>query len=113
MTVWVVPHVLWCLHRTPISVSDLLPTIARPLVAGAAAAAAAALVQHLAAPIQVPLVRLALAGTAMLAAYAWVLLFVMKQKVFYVDLLRGLMRARVIAAVEESPAGGASTVRTA
>jgi len=38
-------------------------------------------------------VRLAIAGAAMMAVYLWVLLFVMKQKDFYFDLLRGLMKS--------------------
>ena len=112
MTLWVVPHLLWCLHGTPVTVSDLLPTIARPLIAGIAAAAAGILVQHLSVPIQFSLLRIALAGTAMLAVYVCVLLFVMKQKEFYLDLVRGLMRNRVLAGMEDSPAGGAVTVRT-
>ena len=112
MTLWVVPHVLWCLHRTPITVSDLLPTIARPLIAGIAAATAGVLVQHLAVPIQFSLMRLGLAGTAMLAVYICVLLFVMKQKEFYLDLLRGLMRNRVFVDTEDSPAGGAAAAPT-
>ena len=112
MTLWVVPHVLWCLHRTPITVSDLLPTIARPLIAGIAAATAGVLVQHLAVPIQFSLMRLGLAGTAMLAVYICVLLFVMKQKEFYLDLLRGLMRNRVFVDTEDSPAGGAAPAPT-
>ena len=102
MTLWVVPHLLWCLHGTPVTVSDLLPTIARPLVAGIAAAAAGTLVQHLAVPIQLSLLRIALAGTAMLAVYVCVLLFVINQKEFYLDLVRGLMRNHVLAGIEET-----------
>lgn len=113
MSLWLVPHVLWCLHRTPISVRDLLPTIARPLVAGVAAAAAAAFVQYQVASIQFPLVRLALAGAAMLAVYAWVLLFVMKQRDFYIDLLRGLLRAREMVRIGAQSAGGPSTASAA
>ena len=112
MTLWVVPHSLWRLHGTPVTVSDLLPTIARPLIAGIAAAAAGTLVQHLAVPIQLSLLRIALAGTAMLAVYVCVLLFVMNQKEFYLDLVRGLMRNHVLAGIEDLPAGGAVTVRT-
>ena len=56
--------------------------------------------------------RLGLAGTAMLAVYICVLLFVMKQKEFYLDLLRGLMRNRVFVDTEDSPAGGAAPAPT-
>jgi PST family polysaccharide transporter len=88
LSLWVVPHVFWCLHGTSISVRDLLPTVGRPLFSGAAAAVVGIGIQYLAEPIPYPLVRLMLAGTAMLAVYVWALLFVMKQKSFYVDLLR-------------------------
>jgi PST family polysaccharide transporter len=88
LSLWVVPHVFWCLHGTSISVRDLLPTVGRPLFSGAAAAVVGIGIQYLADPIPYPLVRLMLAGTAMLAVYVWALLFVMKQKSFYVDLLR-------------------------
>lgn len=93
MTLWVIPHVLWSVHGTPVAAKDLLPAIFRPLAAGAAAAIAAGVVQHFAASIPYPLVRLALAGAAMFAVYAWALLFVMKQKEFYFDLLQGLRRS--------------------
>jgi hypothetical protein len=94
-------------------VRDLLPTSARPLVAGVAAAAAAAFFQYQVASIQFPLVRLALAGAAMLAVYAWVLLFVMKQRDFYIDLLRGLLRAREMVRIGAQSAGGPSTASAA
>jgi O-antigen/teichoic acid export membrane protein len=92
MSLWVVPHIFWCLHGTPISVRDLLPTVARPLFSSLAAVIVGLGIQYLVEPIPYALVRLALSGTAMLAVYAWALLFVMKQKAFYVDLLRASRR---------------------
>ena len=80
MTLWVVPHIVWCLYGTPITPGDLLSAIGRPLLSGAAAAVAALLVQHLAADIPYAFVRLALAGTAMATVYVTTLLFVMGQK---------------------------------
>jgi len=93
MTLWLVPHVMWCVHGTPVGFGDLMSAVARPLLSGVAAAAAALLVQHLAAPIPYPLVRLALAGAAMGLVYIATLVFVMRQKELYVDLLRGLKGA--------------------
>lgn len=93
MTLWLVPHILWCLHGTPIAPGDLLSAVGRPLLSGVAAASAALVVQHFAAPIPFPLVRLTLAGSAMLVVYLSALLFVMRQKDFYVDLLRALKGA--------------------
>lgn len=92
MTLWVVPHVLWCVHGTPVAARDLLPAVVRPLIAGILAGAAGALVAQYSEPIAYPLVRLALAGSAMLGVYAFTLLFVLKQKDFYFDLLQGLRR---------------------
>jgi O-antigen/teichoic acid export membrane protein len=92
MSLWMVPHAIWCVHRTPISLKDLLPSVARPMLSGTAAAVVGVGIQQLTEPIPYPLVRLALAGTAMLAVYAWALLFVMNQKSFYVDLLRSVRR---------------------
>ncbi len=93
MVLWLVPHIYWTLHGTMISVRELLSAAGQALLAGVVAAVAAAIVQHLAAPIPSALLRLALGGTAMLAVYLFVLLFVMKQGVFYFDLLRGFTRA--------------------
>jgi O-antigen/teichoic acid export membrane protein len=88
MCLWAVPHVIWCLHRTPVTLRDLVPAVGRPLLAGTAAAIVAATVDHWAAPIHIPVVRLLLATAAMLATYAWVLLVAMKQKDIYRDLFR-------------------------
>jgi PST family polysaccharide transporter len=90
MILWLVPHIRWCLHDTPISVHELLSVADRPLISGAVAAIAAACIQHAAMPISSPIIRLALAGTVMLAVYVFVLLFVMKQSTVYFGLLRAL-----------------------
>ena len=65
MTLWVVPHILWCLYGTPITPGDLLSAVGRPLLSGAAAALATLFVQHLTAEIPFAFVRLMLAGFAM------------------------------------------------
>ena len=41
MTVWLVPHILWCLHGTVISPRDLFLAISRPLLSAVFAAAVA------------------------------------------------------------------------
>jgi len=89
MVLWMVPHIYWTLHCTMISVRELLSTAGQALVAGAAAGIAAAIAQYFAAPIPLAVLRLALGGTVMLGVYVVVLLFVMKQSTFFVDLLRG------------------------
>jgi len=93
MTLWLVPHVMWCLHGTVISVYDLLLAAGRPLLAGAFAALAAATFAAQVAHQSLPVMRLALGGVVMLGLYAWFLLVVMKQRSFYLDLLKGFRGA--------------------
>ena len=90
MTLWLVPHVLWCIHGTMITLRDLLLAIGQPLAAGVAAAVLAFGVQFYSAPIAFPVARLLLGGGAMLVCYLWMVLFVMGQKSFYLGLFRGL-----------------------
>jgi O-antigen/teichoic acid export membrane protein len=90
MLLWVIPHVFWCLHGTPITPGDLFSAIGRPLLAGVAAAFAGIFIQHLTAEIPFAFVRLALAGLAMAIAYGTTLLFVLGHKDLYVELLKAL-----------------------
>jgi PST family polysaccharide transporter len=93
MVLWAVPHIWWTLHGTMISVRELLSTAGQALIAGTVAGIAAAIAQHFATPIPSAVLRLALGGTVMLGVYVFALLFVMKQSIFYSDLLRGLTHA--------------------
>jgi PST family polysaccharide transporter len=93
MALWLVPHVLWCLHGTPISVSDFLTATGRPLLAGIVAALVAAAVIYAAQPMSSELLRLACAGLAMALTYALMLLVIMRQMRFYLELIQGLRRA--------------------
>ena len=93
MVLWLVPHVVWSLHGTSVSALDLFSTASRPALAAVMAGLVALGVQNLVASITVPILRLALDGTVMLAVYAFVLLFVLKQSDFYFGLLRGLRGA--------------------
>jgi O-antigen/teichoic acid export membrane protein len=93
LAVWLVPHVMWCLHGTVISANDLLLAAGRPLLSGAVAALVAAAFAAQTANHGLPIVRVALGGSIMLCVYAWFLLFVMKQGSFYLGLLKGLRGA--------------------
>jgi PST family polysaccharide transporter len=91
MTLWLVPHVLWCVHGTDISPRDLVIAVSRPFLSGLVAAGLTlgshfALVQ-----MQPPLLRLAAGGVIMAASYAIMLLFVMGQWKFYLDLVSDLV----------------------
>ena len=93
MTLWLVPHVIWCLHGTMISLRDLLLAAGRPFLSGAVAALVATTFAAQTAHYDVPILRVALGGAIMLAVYAWFLLFVLKQRSFYFGLLKGLRGA--------------------
>jgi PST family polysaccharide transporter len=95
MTLWLVPHVMWCLHGTRISVHDLLLAAGRPFLSASVAALVAATLASQTVDLSPPVVRVALGGAVMLAVYAWFLLVVLKQKSFYLSLLTGLFAARV------------------
>jgi O-antigen/teichoic acid export membrane protein len=92
MTLWVVPHIVWCVHGTVISFSDILRTVSRPMLSIVPALALTFGVQYLYGNSLSPLSRLLLEGTVLLATYVVMLLYVMGQKAFYLDLLVGLRR---------------------
>jgi len=95
MTLWVIPHILLCIRGTSISFRDIMVTIRRPLLSGIVAAVFAAAVQFLFAQSLIPILRLALDGTILLGVYLGMLLYVMGQKDFYLDVLRSLRRPPV------------------
>ena len=90
MTLWLVPHVVWCLHNTVISPWDLFLATCRPFFASIVAATFAFGVQLYFSQLPSPFWRLAVGGGIMVSLYLWIFLFVMGQKSFYFDLLRGL-----------------------
>jgi PST family polysaccharide transporter len=96
MLLWLLPHIVWCVHGTPISVRDLASAVARPLLATAFAAALAYGMQHYSADLPYALLRLAAGGAVMLAAYLFALMFILGQKDTYLELLRGLRNSPAI-----------------
>jgi O-antigen/teichoic acid export membrane protein len=90
MTLWLVPHIVWALHGTVISPWDLLLATCRPFFASIVAAAFAFGIQSYVGHLASPLLRLSLAGGVMIILYLLIFLFVMGQRTFYFDLLRGL-----------------------
>jgi PST family polysaccharide transporter len=94
MTLWVVPHVMWALHNTVVFPWDVLVATCRPLFASVMAATFAFGVQFYMGHLASPLLRLSLAGGVMVGLYLIIFLFAMGQKVFYLDLLRGLKGSR-------------------
>ena len=92
MALWVVPHIAWCVHGTVISFRDIVRAVSRPLISGIVAATLALGGQVLYGHLVAPLPRLLLGCSVVLGAYLGMLLYVMGQKAFYLDLLRGLKK---------------------
>jgi len=89
LTLWLVPHVIWCVRGTMIAPSDLLECLRRPLLAAVASAVVGLGIQS-AAALPSPFLSLALGGGAMVVAYVGILLLAMGQKAFYLDVFRAM-----------------------
>ena len=94
MIVWLVPHILWCVHGTAISPRDVLLAISKPLISAVLAGGVAFFAHFFIAQFNPPFLRLAAEGGVMFVAYFGMLLFVMGDKGLYLDLLRGAKGSR-------------------
>jgi PST family polysaccharide transporter len=92
MVLWLVPHVAWSLHGTPISVTDLARAVAGPFAAGVVAALAAFALLHQLGQELPAVLRLAIGGVTMGVVYAWVLIFVVGHRSLYASVLTALGR---------------------
>ena len=90
MTLWLIPHVLWCIHGTVISPRHLLLAVGRPLFSAIVAAAFTFAAQKYISDSATPLLRLILGGSVMAIIYFPTLLFVMGQSNLYIDIIREL-----------------------
>jgi PST family polysaccharide transporter len=90
LTLWVIPHILWCVHGTAISLRDILLAVSRPLVSGILAGALAFGMRLIWGQFVSPLPRLVIESSVLLITFFGALLFVAGQKSLYLDLLRGL-----------------------
>jgi PST family polysaccharide transporter len=88
MMLWVVPSAAYCVRGTAISVKDILMTVAQPLLSGLVASGVVLGLQVSCGRSLPMLPRLVLEGTVLLGAYFAMLLFVLGQKSFYLDLFR-------------------------
>ena len=90
MVLWLVPHIVWCLHGTTVTPLDLFRAASRPLLSacvGVAMAYAAHLYLNLP---HSPFIHLAVECCIMAVVYPCMLLFVMGQKDFYFELLKAI-----------------------
>ena len=92
MTLWLVPHIAWCVHGTMISLRDLVHVSRRPFLSAIVAAVVAFAAQFFYGQSLSPIPRLVLGGGILLIVYLWMLLYVMGQKAFYLELLQGLRK---------------------
>jgi O-antigen/teichoic acid export membrane protein len=87
MTLYIVPHLMWCVHGTNVSLADLFRTAGKPLIAGLIAGAACIAFRQV--TTEWPSILRLIVGTALLGGiYGLVLLFVLGQRAFYVDLVK-------------------------
>ena len=94
MTIWIVPHVFWCLHDTTISPLELFFAFWRPFAAGVLAAIVALAFEASVGEINPVILRLLVEAGIMGAAYGAILIFAFGQKQLYLDLLRSLLPER-------------------
>jgi O-antigen/teichoic acid export membrane protein len=92
LTLWVIPHIMWCVHGTAISLRDVLLAAARPLACAILAGALAFGARLMCGLSASPLARLFLESSVLFGAFFGMLLFVAGQKSLYLDLLRGLKK---------------------
>ena len=94
MAVWILPHIAWCVHGTPISFLDVLQTLSRPLLSGLVASGLPLMIESSYGQQLSPLFRLIVGVVLFLGVYAAMLLYAMGQKAFYLNLIRGLRASR-------------------
>jgi PST family polysaccharide transporter len=89
---WVIPHMAWSVHKTMVSLGDLFRVASRPFFSALAGGAVAFALTSLAGRSLPALGRLLLGGGTLFCLYLGMLLFVMKQKKFYWDLVTGMFK---------------------
>jgi O-antigen/teichoic acid export membrane protein len=90
MTLLIVPMTIYGVRGTVVSFRDVMGAVRQPLISGLAAATVAFAMQFLYAQSLSPILRLSLGCTILFLGYGGMLLYVMGQKTFYINLLRGL-----------------------
>jgi PST family polysaccharide transporter len=90
MALSVVPLIAGCIRGTMISGRDLVPVVGRPVLSALVSGVLAYMAQLLYSPLLSSLSRLALGCGILISSYLGMLFYVMGQKAFYLDLLRGL-----------------------
>lgn len=92
LTLWVVPHIAWCVHGTVVSLRDIGSVLSRPLFSSLAAGALPSALLFFYGGALSPVPRLALGSGLFAVVYLAMLMGVMRQKAFYLGLLREFRR---------------------
>ena len=90
MILWVIPHILWCIHGTVISFRDILLAVSRPLTSATVAGVVAYGAQLLCHPFGSAVPRLIMETSILFMMFFGGLLSAGEQKSLYLGLLRGL-----------------------
>lgn len=90
LSVWLLPHMMWCIRGTGISLVDLFRSTWPSLISAVVATVIAFSVEAFVGHFDFALLRLALNGIVMAGVYLFMLLVVMGQKTFYLGLLSQL-----------------------
>ena len=95
MGLWVIPHIFWCVHGTPISAGEIWQTLMRVLAPGILGGTLAYGLRLLCGESFSPMPRLFLECMTLFLVYFGVLVFAVGQRSLYIDLFRGLRAASV------------------
>jgi O-antigen/teichoic acid export membrane protein len=88
IVVLIVPVILWAKHGTLITAGDVLRAVGRPALSVILGAAATLALRSLLGLVQPAFLRLVVETSVLFGVYGLVLLFILKQKEVYLDLLR-------------------------
>jgi O-antigen/teichoic acid export membrane protein len=91
LTLWLVPHLIWCVKGTPVSLADLLRALRVPLLGGLAASGVAWLAVR---GLGQPLSRVVVGGLILGCGYAAIITALPRQRHFYLGLTRDLRLVR-------------------
>jgi O-antigen/teichoic acid export membrane protein len=92
MTLLIAPVIVWAVHGTGITLTDIWKAVKPPVLSGLFAAAAGLAFKMLLDGALPPIPRLILGLGLVLGLYVWILLIVMRQKDFFVDLARHVLQ---------------------
>jgi O-antigen/teichoic acid export membrane protein len=94
MVLWLAPVTAWSVRGTAVSFGDVVSTASRPLIASLVAGIAALGFLHLFQHDNNHLIRLVLGNIVLIGTYLVIILYVMGQKSYYINLLQKFVHRR-------------------